>query len=57
MSLDYEGLLKLSREEAARDISNRYADADTLYVDSERRRIVVKRFLERICPIRVEEAM
>jgi hypothetical protein len=54
MNLNYEALLELAREEALRKSRLMWPNADDQ--ERERRRLVVRYYLERISPIVVDEA-
>lgn len=53
----FEGLLGLARFEANAQFERMYQPHLRQVFEPERKAMVVRRFLERICPIKVEEAL
>lgn len=54
--LDYQALLDLSRREANADFEASWPAFVRPELDHLRRKLIVRKFLERICPIDVPEA-
>jgi hypothetical protein len=55
-SLDYQALLDLSRLEANREFELTWPAAVRPELEHLRKKLVVRKFLERICPVDVPEA-
>lgn len=53
--LNYPALLDLARREADAEFENSWPTF--ICPDEVRKKLVVRKFLERICPIRVDEAL
>jgi hypothetical protein len=54
--MDFEALLKLSREEVDARMAQRFGLSDPYYREPMRDAAVVQAFLQRICPIQIPEA-
>ena len=54
--LDYMGLLAFARKQAGREFEQSWPAMARLELEHIRKKLVVRKFLSLICPIRVEEA-
>jgi hypothetical protein len=54
--LNYAALLDLARREANIEFENSWPEFLRIQLEDQRKKLVVRKFLERICPIPVEEA-
>lgn len=57
MNMNFEGLLELARKEADAEMQAYFGPSNPYYREPARDALVVHKFLERICPVPIPEAI